>query len=302
MNVDVMYDASEIVHYDTPGIPLYIREGLLSLYPNSRALCHWHEDIEFIHNFEGHMDYYINGKHILIKEHDGLLITPKQMHYGYSSDKSECHFSCILIHPSAFCSSRKLLQKYIQPLLENIHIEFYYLHSNHPAENKILSYLDEIYALKQRQEAGYELEVIGLFHILWAEFFRLIPQESLTHQGIENNDITVQRKMVSFIYQNYASKLTLDEISASGGVCRSKCCQIFKKYLNHTPIEFLNIYRLEVSQYLLKQTDVPITDIAFSCGFNHLSYYSEMFRQYYGCTPKEYRSQYHTDPETKSCE
>ncbi len=95
--------------------------------------------------------------------------------------------------------------------------------------------------------------------------------------------------LLIYSYQNYASRLTLDEIASSGGVCRSKCCQIFKKYLNHTPIEFLNTYRLKVSPYLLVQTNTPITEIAFSCGFNHLSYYSEMFRSYYGCTPKDYR-------------
>ena len=37
----VMQDASEIVRYDEVGIPLYIREGLLSSYPDHRALCHW---------------------------------------------------------------------------------------------------------------------------------------------------------------------------------------------------------------------------------------------------------------------
>ena len=44
----VMQDASEIVRYDEVGIPLYIREGLLSSYPDHRALCHWHEDIEWV--------------------------------------------------------------------------------------------------------------------------------------------------------------------------------------------------------------------------------------------------------------
>lgn len=45
----IMRDASEIVRYDEVGIPLSIREGLLSAYPNHRALCHWHEDIEWVY-------------------------------------------------------------------------------------------------------------------------------------------------------------------------------------------------------------------------------------------------------------
>ena len=57
----IMRDASEIVRYDEVGIPLSIREGLLSAYPNHRALCHWHEDIEWVYIRSGQMNYYMNG-------------------------------------------------------------------------------------------------------------------------------------------------------------------------------------------------------------------------------------------------
>ncbi|HIR88766.1 MAG TPA: helix-turn-helix transcriptional regulator, partial [Candidatus Fimimorpha faecalis] len=67
------------------------------------------------------------------------------------------------------------------------------------------------------------------------------------------------------------------------------CCQIFKKYSNQSPIDFLNTYRLEVSKNLLKETDKNITEIATSCGFNHLSYYASMFQNRYGTPPSEYR-------------
>ena len=46
INVDIMQDTSEIVHYDEMGITLYIRIGELSYYPGKKALCHWHEDME----------------------------------------------------------------------------------------------------------------------------------------------------------------------------------------------------------------------------------------------------------------
>lgn len=38
INVDIMQDTSEIVHYDEMGIPLYVRIGELSFYPGKR-LC-----------------------------------------------------------------------------------------------------------------------------------------------------------------------------------------------------------------------------------------------------------------------
>lgn len=80
----MMCDFSEIVHYDSPGIPLFIREIDLSSYANSHVLCHWHEDIECIRALTGHMYYSVNGKQILLEEGDGILVTPGQMHSLYS--------------------------------------------------------------------------------------------------------------------------------------------------------------------------------------------------------------------------
>lgn len=96
--------------------------------------------------------------------------------------------------------------------------------------------------------------------------------------------------MISFIYKNYNSKITLDEIAGSGNICRSKCCRIFSKYLMQSPIDFLNTYRLEMSRNMLSSTDKSITEIALSCGFNHLSYFSEMFQRQFKCTPSEYKA------------
>lgn len=97
--------------------------------------------------------------------------------------------------------------------------------------------------------------------------------------------------MVSYLYQHYSEKITLDDIAASGHVSRSKCCRIFKHYLQQSPIDFLNAYRLKVSCSLLASTDKSITEIALACGFNHLSYFSKYFAENYGCTPREYRKQ-----------
>lgn len=103
------------------------------------------------------------------------------------------------------------------------------------------------------------------------------------------DDLKLQNDMVSFLYQHYNEKITLEEIAAAGHISRSKCCRIFKHYLQQSPISFLNTYRLKVSCNLLDSTDKSITEIAFACGFNHLSYFSKNFYNHYGCTPREYR-------------
>ena len=89
--------------------------------------------------------------------------------------------------------------------------------------------------------------------------------------------------------------IDLEDIAAAGNISRSKCCQIFKKYMQQSPVAYLNAYRMELSCNLLKTTSYSITSIATSCGYNHLSYFSKIFLKKFGCTPMEYRKKF------KSC-
>lgn len=285
IDIDVMQDASEIVHYDIVGVPLYIRKGILSLYPDMRALCHWHEDIELIYILQGEMIYDVNGQTILLKEHDSIVINSRQMHYGYSNNRKDCEFICILFHPDLLKCNQRLYQKYVLSLIENASIEYMYFEKN----EKIGKMLQNIYHIKEGHAFGYEIQAIGLLYSIWFSCLQSYQTMLISQQETISSDITLQKKMVSYIYQHYAEALSLEDIASAGNISRSKCCIIFKKYLQQSPVDFLNAYRLEVSRNLLKDTTYSITQIAVSCGFNHLSYFSKMFVNKYGYTPSEYR-------------
>ena len=271
ISIELMQDFSEIVHYEHTGIPLYIRTADLTVYPGMSAPCHWHDDIEWIYIISGKMCYYINGKRILLNEKDSLMVNARQMHYGYSYKEQDCHFLCILFHPSLFGSNKTLLQKYVTPVIENSDCEYLYFHSKQTAN-------------------AYELQAIAVMFQLWSSLLRYGELAIQDSNGNNNSDLEIQKNMVSFIYQHYAEQISLNEIAASGNVSRSKCCLIFKHYLQQSPVDFLNTFRLKTSCSLLRNTEKSITEIAFSCGFNHLSYFSKLFIKNFGCTPREYRN------------
>lgn len=296
---DIMKDASEIVHYNSAGIPLYVKSDSLSEYPEMRALCHWHDDLEFIRIRDGGMYYKIGHQAVLLKEGDCLAVNSRQIHYGYSSAGKECHFLCILVHPQLFSANRTLYDRYIRPFIENEQIGFLYFPAEPGAGTadaeisaEISSLLEQTASLREKQAPGYELEIIGIMHLLLGRLIShgLLCPSAGTEQALSrsNTDTDAQRAMVSYIFQNYSGKLTLDDIAAAGHVSRSKCCRIFRNCLQQTPIDFLNQYRLQVSRRLLED-GLSVTEAATVCGFGHLSYFSKLFRECFGCTPTEYR-------------
>ena len=291
VNLSVLKDGSEIVHYNHPQVPLYVVKSQLSHHPNMRALCHWHEAIEYIYAATGYITYHINGEKVIVKEGDAILVNAKQMHYGFSEDGTDCTFSCILFQPQLFSSNPYLLSTYIRPITEHAALAYWYLDHTKASSNNLIKLFGLISTLYETKPLAYELLAISHLASIWAYWYQDLQTYLTSNSAAFDKDLPIQKNMVRFIYSNYTTKLTLTDIANAGNVCRSKCCQIFKKYLNQSPNDFLNAYRLEASTNLLTHTTLTITEIAYACGFHNASYYTEIFKRQKGCTPTTYRLQ-----------
>ena len=286
-DLEIMGGNLEVVHYERQGLPLYIRTADLEQFTGKRAACHWHDDLEWIHILDGTMNYSVNGRKLPLKVGDSLLVNGRQMHYGYG--EGGCRFLCILFHPSLFGDNQVLRQEYVRPVLENPALEYLYFDGEEEEGRKTGKALRRMAEFKEAGEMAYEMDVIGWMCLLWAEILRKTDVGGGVCPAGERENRAAQEEMVSFICRHYGEPLSLEAIAAAGHVSRSKCCQIFRKYVGQSPVEFLNAYRLKVGRNLLRDTERNVTEIATVCGFSHLSYFSRQFAAAYGRTPREYR-------------
>ena len=63
----------------------------------------------------------------------------------------------------------------------------------------------------------------------------------------------------------------------------------FKKITHHSPIDYINRYRVEMAWLKLAHTNDSITNIALACGFNDVSYFIKLFHRYKETSPLKYR-------------
>ena len=288
IDIEIMQDASEIIHYDSPEISFAVQERSLSNYTDMRALCHWHDDLELLYIFDGEMNYEVNGQKYLLTKGDTIFINSRKLHYGYDNNRRECEFMVVLIHPELLKASNYMYRRYVHPIL-NYATDIVIVDHAGPDAGKFSALFHKILECHRLAESSHEFQLLGYFYELWSLIYQNCNMEENVISSLEDPDIQVQKQMVSYIYQHYQDHITLEDIAAAGVVSRSKCCRIFQKYLSQSPISFLNDYRMEISCNLLCDTAFSITQIATSCGFNHLSYYSKMFLQRYGCTTNGYR-------------
>ena len=97
------------------------------------------------------------------------------------------------------------------------------------------------------------------------------------------------KKAFQLIDEKYATPLTLAELSTAAGLSPNYFCKFFQKMTHYTPIEYLNQYRIDQACLKLAYTDKSITDIAYACGFNNLSYFIKTFRKQKGISPGKFR-------------
>lgn len=68
-------------------------------------------------------------------------------------------------------------------------------------------------------------------------------------------------------------------------------CNAFKEFTGQTFKEYHNRIRIDKAIELLHSTEIPITEIAFLCGFNDSNYFSRKFHQITGKTPLAVREE-----------
>lgn len=284
MLIDIKNDNSERVRYDYPDYPVYIRRSLLSVFPNFTADSHWHGDIELIAVQSGEMKYNIDGETVVLRAGEGVIVNARRLHFGYSDSKTECDFICVLFNPVVLCASKMFETRFVNPFV-NSDIPYVFLSDSVEWQGRILGFIRDIW--NNREARTSPLCSQGFAYLIWNEIAQNVELMN-TGDGTANAKITVLKKMLSYIHDNYRDKISLGDIADSGGISKRTSENVFMKYLNQTPVEYLTGYRLRKSIELM-QTDMTILEISLEVGFSSASYYAEVFRRSFGKSPAEYR-------------
>lgn len=95
---------------------------------------------------------------------------------------------------------------------------------------------------------------------------------------------------LDYIRKHLERPITLAELAATVGLHPNWFANIFTSVLSIAPIRYILKMRLRKAVRLLCNTDTPIGQIARECGFTDAFYFSRIFREHIGCSPRTYRT------------
>lgn len=117
--------------------------------------------------------------------------------------------------------------------------------------------------------------------------------ESQNHQveqiEMQTPDNSLMQRVMEVINENINdSDLSVDMIAQKVGISRVHLHRKMKELTNQTPHSFIRNIRLQQAAKLLKDGKQSITEVMYACGFSNSASFSTMFKNLFGCSPREY--------------
>lgn len=248
-------------------------------YPS--ILSHWHERLEFIYVLEGSLDTTCGNMAATLHVGDLLVVNPNQLHAAVSGKDGVKYYAlCIENTALTALSGGQGIEQYILPILQRKCCFQTYIHSE-----EINGILKDIFTEFESKEQGYELMLQGNVARLLALLYR-------KHINTDSNISVVSshfEEVLAYIGEHFTEDIKMENVAEHFSFNKSHFCRKFKSQTGISFVRYVTRLRLDLSEFLLLTSDLPITQIALKCGFNDLNYFSRKFRERYGMSCSDYR-------------
>jgi len=109
------------------------------------------------------------------------------------------------------------------------------------------------------------------------------------YTGIDQHSVYKIQRAVSFIENNFMSRISLDIVADQARMSRYHFSKMFKRIIGITYQDYLNKRRIEKAKNIIESGGISITEIAFSVGYDDLTHFGRLFKRIVGHTPSQYR-------------
>jgi len=135
-------------------------------------------------------------------------------------------------------------------------------------------------------EYQQELLTIGNMYVLLQKMQDYADIQKIQEVKLQQN-YTEQIKR--YIEYRYAEDVKVSELAAHCGLNRSYMTKYFTAETGISPKEYLVQYRMEKAKELLKNAELPISNVAYAIGYSDPLAFSKMFKKREGMSPLQYR-------------
>ena len=126
-------------------------------------------------------------------------------------------------------------------------------------------------------------------HDAYYHTYRLFAQYIESKEFLSAQNRSLGQMIKTYIRGNLGEKITLADLSTKLHCSTVTLTENFRHEFGITIAQYMMDKRINLAKKRLRETGSPIAEIAESCGFSDLAYFSRCFRNATGQSPSEYR-------------
>ncbi|MBI3137213.1 MAG: helix-turn-helix transcriptional regulator [Sphingobacteriales bacterium] len=103
-------------------------------------------------------------------------------------------------------------------------------------------------------------------------------------------DKEVLGNLKSWLETQIAEEVSIERLCRQSGLNRDKLIKGFKEIYGVTPCTFQLQTRIQEARRLLRESEIPVTEVAWTLGYQHVSSFCTAFKENTGLSPLSYRN------------
>lgn len=258
-----------------PNFPIRI-STVFSRKPGEVFQSHWHEEFEFLLFIKGEAIVGCGSTQHHVKEGDLIIVNSNELHYAQNLG-NDLNYHCVIVDPVLLQgSTTDVCQvKYISPIKQN-----QILFTNKvKADSTISECISSLIEENKEKDIGYELAVKSLVYKLLVLLLRNHVDQVLDIRecNLRSKRLNQLNNILTYIELNYMNNITPKELASLANISEYYFCHLFKKTTGKPLGEYINQVRVSKAEFLLRTTDMTVTEIALLTGFNTSNYFSRIY-------------------------
>jgi len=250
---------------------------------------HYHSELELTWIGEGHGTRLVGDHSCPYGPGDLVLIGSDLPHTWFSEQPSRSNQAVVVqFRPELFPEALRQLPPFT-PIARLLHEAHRGVHFPKETAERVNARLGRLIGIEGLQ---CWLSLAEILHELASEqSWEILASARYQHRRSHKLNSRLER-VTEYLEKHCREEVSLTQAACIAGLTPSAFSRFFHKMTHRTFTSYRNACRIREACRLLDETDLSITEIAFTCGFGNLSNFNRRFREEKRITPREYRHQY----------
>jgi len=261
--------------------------------------AHWHNYVEFLYIYEGHITVECDNVPYSLNPGDSLVIMPRVIHSFYSKFTGHIRYGVIKFNHTKVKFSTKaatLIHAIFSRAMPMDSLPIY-LSASDINQLFLKSTIDNIISEAKQKNLFYFDFINSQIATLMVTILRFWEKKDINLNTIikQSNNCSEIFKVLEYISNHSCESIAIPSLAKQCNMSYSTFSRLFKQQTGRSCKEYIEYMRISKAQDLVLFTSKSLNCIACETGFSDCSHFIKTYKKLFGITPNQQRKSLPSD-------